>query len=286
MNAADAGHYRVTLMSAQEVGTAIRWAEAEGWNPGLHDATAFYAADPGGFLAGQFHGETVATLSAVKYAEDFGFIGLYIVQPAYRGRGFGYALWEHALASLAGRNVGLDGVLAQQDNYRRSGFRFAHRNIRYAGRTRNHHAPSPRAVPARQVGFSDLAASDRAMFPAERDHFLRHWIGQDASHTWVIADGSRLLGYGTVRACRQGFKIGPLNADDEGVAAELLGTLSCALPDGSDLFLDVPEPNTAAIALAQARGMTPAFETARMYTGAFPALPLARIFGITTFELG
>jgi hypothetical protein len=48
----------------------------------------------------------------------------------------------------------------------------------------------------------------------------------------------------------------------------------------------VPQPNVAAIALAERHGMTPYFETARMYTGIRPELPLARIFGITTLELG
>jgi hypothetical protein len=32
--------------------------------------------------------------------------------------------------------------------------------------------------------------------------------------------------------------------------------------------------------------MTSVFETARMYTHEPPAIPLARVFGITTFELG
>jgi len=32
--------------------------------------------------------------------------------------------------------------------------------------------------------------------------------------------------------------------------------------------------------------MVVVFETARMYTGAAPQLPLRRLFGVTTFELG
>ena len=56
-------------------------------------------------------------------------------------------------------------------------------------------------------------------------------------------------------------------------------------PPGS-VFLDVPEPNAAAIAMAREAGMTPAFETARMYAGKAPDLPLAQIYGITSFELG
>jgi hypothetical protein len=52
------------------------------------------------------------------------------------------------------------------------------------------------------------------------------------------------------------------------------------------IFIDIPEPNRAAIAMARRLGLTPAFETARMYLGAAPQLPLHEIFGVTTLELG
>ena len=42
----------------------------------------------------------------------------------------------------------------------------------------------------------------------------------------------------------------------------------------------------AARLLVERHGMTPVFETARMYTGTAPTLPLERIFGVTSFELG
>jgi hypothetical protein len=38
--------------------------------------------------------------------------------------------------------------------------------------------------------------------------------------------------------------------------------------------------------MAQEAGMAPVFETARMYAGPAPDLPLAQIYGITSFELG
>jgi hypothetical protein len=59
-----------------------------------------------------------------------------------------------------------------------------------------------------------------------------------------------------------------------------------APPAAASVFLDVPEPNQPALGLAARYGLTPAFETARMYRGAAPALPLDRIYGITSFELG
>ena len=52
------------------------------------------------------------------------------------------------------------------------------------------------------------------------------------------------------------------------------------------VFLDLPEPNQAAVQLATRYGLSPVFETARMYRGATPDLPLSRTYGISTFELG
>jgi hypothetical protein len=65
----------------------------------------------------------------------------------------------------------------------------------------------------------------------------------------------------------------------------LFAALAERAPAGP-LFLDVPEPNAAAAAMAREAGMEPAFETARMYTGAAPAIPVGRVFGVTSFELG
>jgi hypothetical protein len=43
---------RIAPMGVAELGTALDWAAAEGWNPGLDDASAFLAADPRSVLMG------------------------------------------------------------------------------------------------------------------------------------------------------------------------------------------------------------------------------------------
>lgn len=62
---------------------------------------------------GEREGEAIASISAVRYGETFGFVGFCIVEPEYWGQGYGFQLWQAALASLQGRTVGLDGVVAQ-----------------------------------------------------------------------------------------------------------------------------------------------------------------------------
>jgi ribosomal protein S18 acetylase RimI-like enzyme len=286
MTATGSTRYRIRAMTQREVATAIEWAAAEGWNPGLHDATCFHVADPDGFLVGLLGDEPVATISVVKYGPSFGFLGLYIVKPAHRGRGYGLQLWNAGLAYLGRRTIGLDGVVAQQANYRHSGFELAYRNIRYQGTGADRLPADPRLVPLSSTPFDDVNAYDRLCFPADRSVFLKCWIHQPRATALGILHHGKFAGYGVIRAARSGYKIGPLFADDPELAESLFNGLVASVPRDAAVFLDTPESNPAAVALAERHGMTVVFETARMYTGRAPDLPMRRLFGVTTFELG
>jgi len=278
--------YRCRTMTPGEVALAVEWAAQEGWNPGLHDAASFLAADPQGFFTGVQDGQPVASISVVKYGSDFAFLGLYIVRPQCRGQGLGWALWRHGMASAAGRQVGLDGVVAQQDNYRKSGFALAWRNVRYEGTGGMPTAADARLVRLDTLPLAAVRAYDRPFFPAERGTFLAAWLAQPDAAALGWLEGGALRGYGVVRRCRDGWKIGPLFADGEGIAEALFAGLAGHAGPGERVFLDIPEPNAAAVALTRRHGMRMVFETARMYTGNAPATPMDRTYGITTFELG
>jgi len=279
-------NYKIRTLSRDETNIAIDWAASEGWNPGLYDAGCFYTADPEGFLVGELNNEPVATISAVKYGETFGFIGFYIVKPEYRGQGYGIQIWNAGLERLSGRNVGLDGVVAQQSNYKKSGFELAYRNIRYEGVSGGEPAKTPEIINLSRVPFAAVEAYDQPFFPDNRTRFLKSWLNQPESMALGIMQKGKLSGYGMVRACRSGYKIGPLFADSPELAESLFISLKAGVKPGKPIYLDVPEMNQNAVALAENHKMKLVFETARMYTGAFPDLPLNRLFGVTSFELG
>ncbi len=276
-------------MGAADVVRAADWAAAEGWNPGLSDAVAFQAADPTGFLVGRLDGEPVGCISVVRYGQAFGFLGFYIMTPKARGKGYGIRIWQAGMKHLAGRMVGLDGVPAQQDNYRKSGFRLAWRNVRYQGVPRGGGTVTSGSgltlVDARSLPFDRLAAYDRRFFREHRDAFLALWISLPGHVSLAALRDGALQGFGVLRPCRDGFKIGPLYAADPAVATALATALA-GHAGGKPVALDVPEPNGSAVALARAMGLTPVFETARMYTGPDPEIDRAGLYGITTFELG
>lgn len=275
--------YLVRPMRREELDFALNLAADEGWNPGRYDAAAFWAADPEGFFIGELDGEPVGCISAVAYGEGFGFVGLYIVRPEFRGQGLGMQLWQQAMDYLRGRNVGLDGVVAQQANYAKSGFQAAFRSIRFqgVGGGRRHES----AVDIAEVDRKALRAYDRQCFPEDREFFLDAWLNAPGSYALAWLEDGHLAGYGVIRPCLEGFKIGPLFADNRTAAAGLFDAL-CAKAGSGPVFLDVAETHAQAVALAEARGMHRVFETARMYTRGEPDIDASRIWGVTSFELG
>lgn len=277
--------FTIRPMRADEIALSVDWAAAEGWNPGLNDAPCFAAVDREGFLIGELDGKPAATISCVNYDDRFAFLGFYIVRPDLRGRGFGLRLWQAAIAHAGARTIGLDGVVAQQDNYRKSGFRLAYRNVRYGGHVAAPGAGARSLTPLADVPLAIIAADDATVFPAARLAFLRAWIGASGHIGRALMRDGTLAAWGVIRPCREGFKIGPLVADDHAAAEAVLDALIAAVGAG-EVYLDLPEPNREAQALAQSRGLKPVFETARMYTGAVRDVAIQRIFGVTTFELG
>jgi GNAT superfamily N-acetyltransferase len=272
-------------MRADEIALAADWAAAEGWNPGLSDASCFATVDAEGFLIGELDREPAATISCVNYDDRFAFLGCYIVRPDLRGRGLGLRLWQAAIAHAGTRTIGLDGVVAQQDNYRKSGFKFAYRNVRYGGHVAAVGAEARSLTPLADVLLAIIAADDATVFPAPRLAFLRTWIGTRSHVGRALMRDGALAAWGVIRPCREGFRIGPLVADDRSAAEAVFDALIATVGAG-EVYLDLPEPNREAQALAQSRGLRPVFETARMYKGEVRDVAIQRIFGVTTFELG
>jgi hypothetical protein len=275
----------VRMMRSEEVEMIRTWSTAEGWNPGPHDGPCFFATDPEGFFIGQLDGQPVSCISCVAYDDSFGFLGQYIVKPEFRGQGYGIRTWRAGMAHLGTRNIGLDGVLAQQSNYERSGFTFTHHHIRYQGEGGGRSRTG--VVRLADVPFEDVLVYDRGCFSAPRPTFLRNWLTLPESVALGCLREGRLAGFGVARRGAEGFKVGPLFADDLAAAEALLRGLTAEMGGGS-FCLDAPDDveNPAAGQLVGRFGMREVFRTARMYSRGRPRLDAGRIFGIRSMELG
>jgi len=281
-------------MTRPEVDGLVGWAVREGWNPGLNEAEIFWATDPDVFIAAELEGELIGGGAVTSYQGEFGFMGFFIVRPEFRGRGLGNTLWharrERLLARLRpGASIGLDGALAMQDYYAKGGFVFSHHNLRFRAEIPARPvAPTvgdEDIVPLAEVPFDQVLDYDRSCFPAPRATFLKGWLSQPEAAALGCRRDGNLSGYGVVRRCGQGYRIGPLFADDAQAAQALYGRLAESAA-GGPLFLDAPENNPAALELVHRHRMVEVFGCARMYLGQAPDIAHRRIFGVTTFDLG
>lgn len=273
----------ISNMDEDEVGCVLGWAAEEGWNPGVGDAHAFFAADPEGYFAGRIDGRPVSAVSVVNHSDSFSFLGLFLCLPAFRGLGHGLAVWNRALVHAGDRTIGLDGVAAQQHNYRKSGFVSAGSTLRHEG-----HFPGAADPAIRPAGASDLpqlARLDAAANGVTRPAFLRNWLtAQDHRETLVLEQDGALAGFVTLRACGSGTKLGPLVALDLPASLRLIGA-AAARADAMPLIIDLPEGNRSLRAELEQAGFKVPYATARMYRGLAP-IAGPGLQAIATMELG
>jgi hypothetical protein len=159
--------------------------------------------------------------------------------------------------------------------------------LRFAGNITASERHSGNIVELKGLKIREVFGYDNQMFPARRDNFIAGWVRQKGCKALGYRSGDRLAGYGVVRACAcvTGFKVGPLFVDSKEIAQEILSELARHVGK-NDVFIDIPEPNQQALDLAKRNGMKKIFETVRMYNKVIPPLPLDRIYGVTTLELG
>ena len=278
---------RIRTMTKADLALALEWAQEEGWEPGLDDLEPFFAADPNGFFMASLEGRPIACISAVRYGKTYGFIGYYLCRKAFRNKGYGRTLWNHAIDYLGGRIIGLNGVAEQQANYQNAGFEFAYRNISQSGVSMADTPHDPRLFTINSELVTLVDAYDRKVFPQERTAFLKQWCTptEQGRHGFASIENGVVKGYGVIRPHQSGFKIGPLFANDPQTAETLFRALASRVK-GQTIALDIPETNSHALALAKRHGLSPAFETACMYKGGYPDIGLACIYGVTTLELG
>lgn len=276
-------------LDQQEVNTLINWAQTEGWNPGPHDAEVFWATDPDGFYGIFLDDVMIGGGAIISYNGAFGFMGLFIVRPEYRGQGIGKKLWylrRNTLLQRLGDNasIGMDGVVAMQPFYQKGGFEIAFKDERYEkmGFALDVNA---NITSVEEADFDKIRAYDTQCFACSRPKFLKPWLSQPTHRTFKYVENNELKGFAVLRKATTGFKIGPLFADNDDIA-EALYRACLNAAQGENVYLDIPMVNPGAIDIVKKYDAKYVFECARMYYGNPPQVDLHRIYGITTFELG
>ena len=279
--------YEIRQMSKEDARQGWEWARQVGWNPGLYDWEIMTALDPKGCFAGFLDGKMVSSITAVQYQRRYGFMGLYIVAPEYRGRGYGLAIWKHAINYLTKdigvECIGLDGVLANEALYKRWGFQTSYKILQYkyvVNRTFKRRCPA-----ISEKHFQDIANYDLKVFKVDRAPFLHDFAFKTEAKTSEAYVAGKLVGFAVARPCFEGYKIGPLFADDIEVARMLIESLFADLLRQT-VFIEAPESHSQAIKLVTDFDMSQGLTTVRMYTGKQYQQDIRYVYGNTTRFVG
>lgn len=272
---------RFAALRYQDVPDALHLSDQAGWNQTEGDWCRLLDLHPEGALGAWHEGRLIASATFVAFGPAVHWIGMVLVDPAYRGRGVGGAIFGRLLeASLAARPacVGLDATEYGAGLYRRNGFVPVGPIDRWSGRLQvpdavvgmNAHAGGG-ALQADALRPSDLAAVsalDRRELGVDRAALLQHLADEPNVRGWVTHDEGGPTGHAWLRPGRTHWHVGPAVATTDAAFAALLRAAATAL-DGAPVFMDAPrrEPTTAALnaaGLNVARNLTRmTFETAQ-----------------------
>ena len=291
------------ICSAEEVAAVIlpRAVEVR-WKPGALDHVSFFPTDESGFYVGELDGKVISCISVVKYSKDYAFVGLYIVDKAYRGKGYGLTTWNYSFCSVPeGCNCALGAVEEMTQKYGRYGFkpewRVRHTTLKVSKELLQSFVPNEVVIkPAVQVPFKELLEYDTSVHVYARPSFLEKWISAPNCYSYAaLNQEGQVAGYAVVWSLlkKDGWKIGPVFANDSVIAKNLYRTMIdkvAAQDPTATLTVDIPYDsgfNPDGLDIAAELSGNIEMEMVRMYTkGVPPKMPLEKIFAETTTELG
>jgi ribosomal-protein-alanine N-acetyltransferase len=287
-------------LAPADIPTVTAWARREGFAPGAGDVEIYRQTDRQGVWVGWLDEEPVGCIAGVRYNAAYGFIGLFLVVPHHRGKGYGVQLWRQALDHLADvACIGLEAAPDRVADYAGWGFLPASPTTRWrrlgaAGPPREPvDAPTSEgtwcvvggdAIPDRAVQRFDARRE-----PSPRPHFLRQWLHHPSGTVQALIDRRGVChGFGRLRPCLltrgEGWRIGPLVADHPAAARAVLEGLLQNHP--GVVLIDAPGANGQGPPLLEALGFVPCSQTLRMYRGRRPVGSLEEVYGLACLELG
>jgi GNAT superfamily N-acetyltransferase len=224
-----------------------QWCIDEGWNIGLHDSEIYYKIDPIGHHIVKAN-ESIASLSLIKHSSTFFTLGPFIVHKSYRGQGVGETLWNVALSRMnqehPDAHIALYSVSEQVERYKKAGFVPVLNIQRWYINSNQLIYPS----------MSDKCTLiTNKLIPSVSEYYQNHYVTnrellfknlllKPETNGLVFMDDNVIKGFGFIRPCVRGFRIGALVADTSEIAQTLIAGL-LVFAQSAPVFIDVPGSN-------------------------------------------
>ncbi len=290
---------QINPLRVSDIPLVTEWARVEGFAPGAGDLGIYRHTDRQGLWVGWLDGQPIGCIAGVRYNNDYGFVGLFLVIPEFRGNGYGVQLWKHALNHLSNIPcIGLEAAINRIDDYSRWGFRTSSTTTRWQLLVSSINREDDLSIKdetglcileGKQIPSKAVQIYDARREPSPRPHFLSDWLRHPSGKVLALIDHEGIChGFGRIRPCLlksgDGWRIGPLLADTPRLAHLLLVNLLISHP--GTVILDSPGLNPNVIPLLTSLRFNILSKTIRMYRGFQPPTSMSEVYGLACLELG
>ena len=212
-------------------------SEDEGWNQTEKDWKFIVNNPQNVCLLAEMEHKIIGTATAINYSGKIAWIGMVLVDKAYRGKGIGKMLISNILNLLNSfKSVKLDATSAGKFLYEKIGFKNEYLIQRMVSSSYINKQPFHSGVQAEPIAFSDLAeivALDASAFGAERAHLIKFLFTENQRNSFCIKKYGKITAIALGRSGRKYQQIGPLIAPSTEEAVILVSHILKTVADQS-----------------------------------------------------
>lgn len=240
------GNETVTIrpMTKEDYTIIRQWMVEEKWNPGKFDGDIYFSGKEGKYYyVLEVNGKITAGILIYNYSTTFSFLGAYITEKSQREKGYGKALWNYAIKQIEDTRqdsvIGLYAVPAQVNTYLKSSFFKNSGTHRWQGCPSKTEPQNDQSVAvATSEYLNQLAEYDATIFHADRKSFLNTILNLPMSHFIFSHEQGKITGFAIMRPCEEGYRIGPLYAENFDIAKKLFHELLSFCSDNQSICFD------------------------------------------------
>jgi ribosomal protein S18 acetylase RimI-like enzyme len=269
---------QLRTMTESDVTAGMRLKQLAGWNQNEADWKRFLRESKEGCFVAEAEGVVCGSAATIIYGGRFAWVGMVLVDPAYRGRGIGTKLLARCVEHLDQAGVPcikLDATPLGKPLYEKLGFVTEYELERWILKreTKDERGMGPvETMPEPLLDF--VLKADGEAFGADRSAILRSVNDEEPRFTDGLWNAGGMEGYAFGRHGSFADHLGPWIAKDVATGERLLDRF-LQQSTRENVIVDCMQANPFAKKLLQARGFEFARPLTRMFRGknSFPGRP-------------
>jgi len=213
----------IKFLNTKDLSRAMELSRQAGWNQTEEDWQMLWSINKKGYLGAFENGILVGTVGTINYPNAFGFINMVLVDKNYRGKGIGKILVTHAIELLENiKTIKLDATALGKPLYEQYGFRDEEKIVRMVCDQSIHKCPPVKANFLTSDDIENIKTMDEQVFGGDRSIVLQQLIAKNPNMSFLIKGSEQPVGFGIGRKGINYYHIGPLVAENQETAENLV----------------------------------------------------------------